>query len=219
MGVRFGLFPALLLGAVFALATAKTVSASAIYSYTGDPMGEWYGSASILDNGTEIAVFFTLPSVFPPDSYGDVIPLSFEISDGVYTFTDQTANLEWSSFFIDTDGAGDIVAIDAQATGPIYGGAQVLSLATQPGKDQWETCLGITYATMGDSCFISSSLSGGAAVYLDSQPGWTVTDLDPSSTPEPVTLCLTLPALLAIAFRARRRTGRGLWRPTPMHHC
>jgi hypothetical protein len=213
MRVRFGSVPALVFGAVFALAAVKTANASAIYSYNGDPMVYSYGLSSPLD-GAALAISFTLPAVLPPDFGNRFGPLSFEISVATdtfsYTLTDQTPNLEQTTFFIETDGADHITDFAVEVTGPIDSGQDVLTLLTEPMGDDWATCPTSTYLAQGWCPNSAPDATGGMAIYTNNQPSWTVTDLDPSSTPEASTSALSIAGglILLAAAGLKSRSGR-----------
>lgn len=211
---------------VVSFGAAPAVQAGTItYTYAGDAFTGYNGS----DNSsaeTNISVSITLTSALGIDFCCSVTPLSFEISDGSTTLTDQSPDIDYgadsTAFAFRTDSAGDITAWTIfvfQTVGSCSSGVcPYLELITETvgavgsgeGTDGSYNCGGVS-STPNENGVCNSTPGGSAGVsYSDDLPGWSQS----SSTPEPSSVVLMivggLVALIGKGFRvATARSNRG----------
>jgi hypothetical protein len=156
----------LFLGVFLALVlfTPSSKADTTTYTYTGNAVNQFGGGAACPPE-CNLTISFTLATALGPDANEvGVIPMSFDLKDGVSTITEISAT-SFSFGFFTTNSSGDIIGWNIDAITPIV---SMFSGTAPPG------CAGCTVV----------DLSGTATSFakLADDPGtWTVSTPEPSS--------------------------------------
>jgi hypothetical protein len=114
---RFRFVGMLLFCSLCAIALAPSAGADTVYTYTGNPFTDFYGSDTCISGVGECQVSFSFTVASPlPANFGSefqsgypVYPLAFSLTDGVNTITQSNAVLGAAgSIYIRTDASGQI---------------------------------------------------------------------------------------------------------------
>lgn len=191
--------PAVWLGvlilATFCTPPANCTPLGAIYTYTGN---DFTSASAPFTTSDKITGSFTVAAALGDNqSLTSITPIAFTFSDGVYTVTNLTA----ISYFIEvaTNSLGQITDWEIG----INESALPLIQTLGPISDLTDCCSDLVS---------NASWTGFGDNPQGDNGSWTATLL-----PEPSPFVLTITALLALAFVARKRVAQGMRQSAQMH--
>jgi hypothetical protein len=192
-------FRALLVCSLFMVGWARAASADTVYTYTGKPFTNSFGSF-FCPTGVLCAVAgsFTVAQALPANQSGlfAVGPTSFSFGDGGVTNTSWTeSTITAASFAVSTDSTGNI---------------QEWTLGLEVGAANLDT-ENLGTGNQLDRTFIFNGVTVTDSAFNSGMPGtWTMSTV-PTTVPEPASLLLFGTGLAALArsfWKKRAATGR-----------